>query len=177
MNEVPENPFASPKATSYQEFREFGVSDRDVASRESFQSMFAAGLAIMFGFIWMSLAGAVGFAWDGRLLMHVLVGFMTLSCVATMANHWYRSTRALRQFPLILDEQGIDGKFRDGSQWRQQRFAWNQIVSVRFQPIRKMIVITTDGAEHQLDLYLLAARKWHPLEETLRYYSDHMAKT
>ena len=175
MTEVPENPFASPAAVSANEFREFHVGDREVASREQFQAVFAGVLALFFGLMWISLIAQAGLFSPGVLIVHGVVAFMTFSCVATVVNHSVRARRAWQRFPLQLNDEGIRAKFEDGEKWTGLYFAWHEVAKVNFLPRNRMVVTVINGKEFIADLSLMSSRKWHPLKETLKYYSDFMA--
>jgi len=176
VNELPDNPFASPVAVAGKEYREFHVSDREVASREQYQAVFAGGLVLLFAFLWINLIIQAGFFFPGILIGHGVLAFMTFSCVATVVNHWVRTRRAWQRFPLQLNDEGIRAKFEDGGKWTGLYFAWNEVTKVTFAPRNRMVVTAVNGKEFIADLSLLGSRKWHPLKETLRFYSDSMAQ-
>jgi len=174
VNEVPENPFASPATVSTIEHREFHVSDQEIASRELYQAIFAGGLVLLFGVLWLNLFMQVGFM-PGTLIGHGVLAFMTFSCVATVINHWTRAQRAWQRFPLQLNDEGIRAKFEDGQEWTGHYFAWEEVTKVTFVPRNRMVVTAVNGKEFIADLSLMRTRKWRPLRETLKYYSDSMA--
>ncbi|MHC2069975.1 hypothetical protein ACYFX5_21080 [Bremerella sp. T1] len=178
-NEAPENPFASPAAVSSIEYREFHVSDHEVASKESFQLIIAGALALIFGLIWLNAAVQPGMGTISTpfLIGHGLLGFMTISCVATVINHTVRWRRAWKRFPMQLNDEGLRAKFQQDNQWIGYAFAWHEIRKVTFVPRNRMMVETIDGKQWFADLSLMSGRKWHPLKETLKYYSDAMAIT
>ncbi|MBA2114304.1 hypothetical protein [Bremerella alba] len=175
MSEVPENPFASPAGVSSKEYREFHVWDREVASREQYQAVFAGGLVLLFAGMWINLIIQAGFFMPGILIGHGVLAFMTFSCIATVINHAFRAKRAWERFPLQLNDEGIRAKFEDGSKWTGLYFTWNEITKVTFAPRNRMVVSAVNGKEFVADLSLMGSRKWGPLRETLRFYSDSMA--
>ncbi|QDU77364.1 hypothetical protein Pan97_44310 [Bremerella volcania] len=175
MNEAAPNPFASPANVSTKEYREFHVEDREVASREQYQAVFAGGLVLLFAFMWISLAIEAGFFSPGVMIGHGVLAFMTFSCVATVINHSVRARRAWERFPLQLNDEGIRAKFEDGGKWTGLYFAWNEVTKVTFAPRNRMVVTAINGKEFVADLSLMGSRKWHPLKETLKFYSDSMA--
>ncbi|PQO28028.1 hypothetical protein C5Y96_16770 [Blastopirellula marina] len=177
MNEVPTNPFASPAAVSAKEFREFHVWDREVVSREQYQAVFAGGLVLVFAAMWINLIVQAGFFNSDVLIGHGVLAFMTFSCVATVVNHTVRARHAWQRFPLQLNDEGIRAKFEDGDKWTGLYFAWDEVAKVTFAPRNRMVVTTINGKEFVADLSLMGSRKWHPLKETLKFYSDDMAKT
>ncbi|MEW4452861.1 hypothetical protein AB1L30_09310 [Bremerella sp. JC817] len=176
MNEKPENPFASPATVAAKEYREFYVLDHEIATRENFQLLVAAILVVLFSTIWGSFAFYTSATLSGEWIGNALLAFMTFSCVATVMNHWMRARRGWQRFPLVIDVDGIHGKFEEGGDWKPRRFRWNEVVSVKFVPRNRMVVSTLDGAAHTADLSLVRSGKWHQLRETLKFYSDSMAK-
>lgn len=176
MSEVPENPFASPVAVTASGYREFHIGDREIASREQFQAIFAGVLAFFFALMWISLISQAGFFSSGVWVVHGVIAFMTFSGVATVINHSVRAKRAWERFPLQLNDEGIRAKFEDGRKWTGLYFAWHEVAKVNFAPRNRMVVTSINGNEFVADLSLMGSRKWHPLKETLRFYSDAMAK-
>lgn len=174
MNKVPENPFASPATISPKEYREFHVGDGEVVSREHYQAVFAGGLVLVFAAMWINLFIQAGFTSD-VLIGHGVLAFMTFSCVATVINHSVRARRAWERFPLQLNDEGIRAKFEEGGKWTGLYFAWNEVKKVTFAPRNRMVVTAVNGKEFVADLSLMGTRKWRPLKETLKFYSDSMA--
>lgn len=177
MSEASENPFASPATVSAKEHREFHVNDREVASREQYQAVFAGALVLVFAGMWINLFIQTGFFASDVLIGHGVLAIMTFSCVATVINHSVRTRRAWERFPLQLNDEGIRAKFEDGGKWTGLYFAWNEVAKVTFAPRNRMVVTAVNGKEFVADLSLMGSRKWHPLKETLRFYSDAMANT